>query len=154
MARPSRYTPELAEDICAIVEEGNGLAFACRMVSKTLVANGQDAIADSSVYGWKRDYPEFTERYARAREIQVERMSDEILDISNGTEHDDEDNPGMAYARLQRDRLRIDTRKFLLVKVLPKTFGDRIKVEEDGKLEITLVDETIKPREDEEDDED
>jgi hypothetical protein len=141
--RSSRYTEELAERICQIVEEGNGLATACRIVSESLKLETGEVICDSTVYGWKKDLPVFAERYARARQIQVERMADEILDIANGSVPTE----GITtWDQLQRDRLKIDTRKFLLAKVLPKTFGDKLAVAQDTQLTVTLVDETQKPK--------
>lgn len=74
--------------------------------------------------------------YARAREIQVERMADEIRDIADApikkmvtmgrgggmTERLDP-------ADVQHKKLRTDSRKWLLSKVAPKKYGDRLAVE-------------------------
>jgi hypothetical protein len=55
--------------------------------------------------------------YTRAREQQYQRWAEEILEISD----DDTLDPN---AR----RVRVDTRKWLLSKLLPKQYGDKIDV--------------------------
>ena len=39
---------------------------------------------------------------------------------------------------VSRDRLRVDTRKWYLSKVLPKLYGDKVEVEHSGIPEITV----------------
>jgi len=60
-------------------------------------------------------------RYARACEERADKIADEILEIAdNGSNKDN--------TIVQRDRLRIDSRKWLLAKLHPKKYGDRIDV--------------------------
>ena len=59
-----------------------------------------------------KSHPEFLEQYARARELQTDIFIDEIIDIADGTEND-----------VQRDRLRIDSRKWIASKLKPKKYG-------------------------------
>lgn len=82
----------------------------------------------------------FSKHYARARDIQAEIMFDEILDIS-----DDGSNDYMTVTKgdetynvedrevTNRSKLRVDSRKWYLSKVLPKKFGDKLDVMSDGK---------------------
>jgi hypothetical protein len=51
-------------------------------------------------------------------------MADELLDISDGEKED---------SAADRDRLRLDTRKWLLSKCLPKIYGDKTSTEITGK---------------------
>jgi hypothetical protein len=53
-------------------------------------------------------------------------MADEIVSIADGP--DGEDSP-VATAR---DRLRVDARKWVAAKLLPKKYGDRIQQEVSG----------------------
>ena len=77
---------------------------------------------------------EFGARYRFAREIGYARMADEILEIADAPVTNDD---------MQQRRLRIDTRKWLLSKVLPKIYGDRVQadpeIERTDKVEITFV---------------
>jgi hypothetical protein len=59
-----------------------------------------------------KSHPEFLEQYARARELQTDIFIDEIIDIADSTEND-----------VQRDRLRIDSRKWIASKLKPKKYG-------------------------------
>lgn len=86
----------------------------------------------------KYDY--FREQYKLARQIQAELLADEIFDIvDDGTndwmERHGEDSPGYAFnsEHYQRSRLRTDTRKWYLSKVLPKIYGDKLGLEHTGK---------------------
>ena len=80
------------------------------------------------------------EQYARAKTKQLELMADEILQISDESTGDDlfteEDTKEGRSARnvlnhefVQRSKLRVDSRKWLLSKLLPKKYGDKIDVE-------------------------
>lgn len=95
----------------------------------------------STVYLWVLDDKEgFSDKYARAREMQAEVMFDEILEIA-----DDGSNDLMTITKgdktyelenkevTNRSRLRVDSRKWYLSKVLPKKFGDKLDVTSDGK---------------------
>ena len=70
--------------------------------------------------------PALAERYARAKSAALEAMANDILEISDG---DGDHN---------RARLRVDTRKWLLSKLAPKKYGDKLDVDLKGKLTVTL----------------
>ena len=90
--------------------------------------------AERTVYNWlaESDHP-FLQRYTRAREIQAERLADEIVSIA-----DDEakDVPGDA---VRRSHLRVESRKWVAAKLLPKKYGDKIQQEVTGNLGLQLV---------------
>ena len=69
----------------------------------------------------------FAERYARARTTQMEAMAEEILAISD----DDE-------AEKQRSKLRVDTRKWLMSKLAPKKYGDKLDLNHSGSVKRDL----------------
>jgi hypothetical protein len=57
-------------------------------------------------------------------------MADDLVDIADGksvewTRAETEDADGARDA-VHRDRLRVDTRKWLLSKALPKIYGDKV----------------------------
>ena len=61
----------------------------------------------------------------RARLVGYHTMADDIIEIA--------DNPETDAASVQRDRLKVDTRKWLLSKALPKIYGDKLTAEVTGK---------------------
>ena len=64
-------------------------------------------------------------------------MGDELLEIADNAINDwmdrtygDETVRVVDHEAINRSRLRIDTRKFLLSKLLPKKYGDKLEPEE------------------------
>jgi len=69
-----------------------------------------------TVYKWRRKDDRFAQDYARAREIGFEVNAEQLRTI-----HDD-------IHDVQKAKLASDNTKWLLSKVIPKTYGDRIDV--------------------------
>lgn len=122
--RPGRYTKALADRICLRLAEGESLNSICK----------DPKIASKSiVYRWLLDskLKDFRDNYARARAMQAEQMADELLEIADDAINDwmdktygDETVRVVDHEAINRSRLRVDTRKFLLSKLLPKKYGD------------------------------
>jgi hypothetical protein len=79
----------------------------------------------------------FGESYARAREIRAEAWAEELVGIAdegeNDTYVDENGNKRTDYDVIARSRLRVDTRKWLASKLLPKTYGDKLTTEVTGQ---------------------
>lgn len=124
--RPSTYTQELADKICEEIALGSSLRTALK---------ADDMPAMSTVFKWMREHEEFSNQYARATEERTEAMSEDILDIADdGTNDYMETEKGLQYNgdSVQRARLRVDTRKWLMSKMKPKKYGDKIDVTSGG----------------------
>jgi len=68
------------------------------------------------------------QRYLEAKRRQALILSDEILSICDNKQDDmvsTKDGMVGNPVAVQRDRLRTDTRKWLLARLLPKDFGDK-----------------------------
>lgn len=93
---------------------------------------------ESTVRKWAlEDVEGFSARYTRAREIGYHSMADEIFDIADDARNDwmerRNERTGQTdlvpnQDHINRSRLRVDTRKWFLSKVLPKIYGDKIAV--------------------------
>jgi hypothetical protein len=90
----------------------------------------------STVRGWVLDDQEgFSARYARARELQAEYWADEILEISDDGVNDwmeralsnGKTETVVHHEHVTRSRLRGDSRKWLLAKLRPGTYGDKVQ---------------------------
>lgn len=106
----------------------------------------------TKVYEWLKEDEIFAKRYARACEGRSEKIADEILEICDSTENDiitDSDgNQITNHNVIQRDKLRVDTRKWLLAKLHPKKYGDKLDVTTDGdKINTTPIINVIAPKE-------
>ena len=95
-----------------------------------------------TVYQWlnkdHEDYDkEFFNNYVRAREERAENIFEEILTISDSTEDDviiNEDGmPITNHNVIQRDRLRVESRKWMLSKMQPKKYGDKLDLTSKGE---------------------
>lgn len=122
------YTQEIADRICARLAEGESLRAICRT---------EGMPSEATVRAWALDDVEgFASQYARAREIGYERLADEILDISDDSTGDvvvdDHGNERTDAERVARSRLRVDSRKWLLSKMLPKKYGEKVTTEHTG----------------------
>lgn len=133
MARPSDFTPELANAICERLIEGESLRKICR---------SDDMPSASTVCRWLSQNEAFREQYAHAREAQADTLADEILDIADGSEFAEPDSVQVA-----RDRLRVDSRKWLSAKMAPKRYGDAVQMKhtdaDGGPVQITGITRTI-----------
>jgi terminase small subunit-like protein len=107
------------EIICAKLREDPNLRKACK---------GEDLPAYSTVILWAHEDKAIADQYARARAIGLRGDLDEIVAIA--------DEPCADAVEVQRQRNRIDARKFRLVKGLPREFGDRIEHEHAGKVTL------------------
>ena len=83
---------------------------------------------------------EFQEQYARAKEMQADILAAEIIEISDNESRDLLDGEfgqqGNTTA-VQRDKLKVDARKWAASKLAPKKYGD--KIEHSGNLEVAVT---------------
>jgi hypothetical protein len=79
--------------------------------------------------------------YARATELRAEKMAEETLAICDATADDIIIDPETGreivnHNAINRDRLRVDTRKWLMSKMFPKKYGDKMEVDAKTKQVI------------------
>lgn len=97
----------------------------------------------SVVLDWKERHAEFGEQYARARQIGYQLLADEILEISddgaNDTYVDEDGQLRTDQDVIARSKLRVDSRKWMLSKMLPKVYGEKLQTEHSGVLGVRQV---------------
>lgn len=131
VGRPSTYSNKLAREICAeIATTPHGLRKIC---------SRKDRPKPATVYRWLLQYPEFREQYARARYDQAQVLFEQMLEIADRPKRGQvvtTDSEGKVERRVedmtQHRRLQIDTRKWILSKLLPKKYGEFERVETSG----------------------
>lgn len=143
--RPTVYTEEIAAKICRRIAEGETLKQICR---------DERMPPESTVRTWALDdRAGFSARYARAREMQLDTWADEITEIAEDGRNDwmeRETRSGRVVTVLNeeavaRSRLRVDSRKWLLSKLKPERYGDKLELS--GKLDLNnKTDEQIDAR--------
>ena len=115
--RPSKYTKELGRKICDRIANGESLKRVCER---------DDMPARRTVHTWllDEDKKQFLHNYESSVNIRTDNMFDALEEISDIS--DDSESP-------MRSRLRVDTRKWYLSKVMPKKYGDKIDHTTGGK---------------------
>ena len=94
-------------------------------------------VHQSTFNTWLGNDSNLAVEYARAREDLIERMAQEVLEISDsdvGIMPDGKKD----WAAVQKHKLQVDTRKWLLSKLAPKKYGDRLELTGDVDNPIAL----------------
>ena len=124
--RPSRFTQEVAAEICERLAEGEPLRQICR---------DEHMPAWRTVYAWKDADAEFNAHIACAREAGYDAIAHDCLEIADETGNDtvateNGDRPNTEW--ISRSKLRVETRLKLLAKWDPKRYGDKMQTELTG----------------------
>jgi hypothetical protein len=140
VGRPPIYTSELAESICKLITAGRSLRKACIELN----------ISIATVREWVvTDHHGFSAQYSRAREAQLEHWADEIADIADDCRRgvvvtEETDKKGKIVSRktvesdaVERSKLQVTSRMWLLSKLAPKKYGDRLAVSGSGDVSLT-----------------
>ena len=92
-----------------------------------------------TVMRWLDARPAFCQQYARAKAIGLEAMAEDILHIANNpiwgkttTVKPDGGIEEKTGDMIEHRRLQVDARKWLLSKLAPKKYGDKIAAEISG----------------------
>ena len=127
--RPSKYTDEIVEEICRRVAKGESL----RQIGMV-----EGLPCTETIREWTHSNKDFTARYAHAKALMVDHFEEEIREIAHDGRNDweviESERTGQERIVLnaeavQRSRLRVDTLKWLMSKLAPKKYGDKIEVD-------------------------
>jgi hypothetical protein len=118
-SRARVYTLEIAAEVCRRVSLGETLTVVCKSLG----------IDPATVRDWVvGDRGGFAQVYARARRSQVEAWSDELLAIADDTSLEPNDR-----------RVRLDVRKWLMARINPARYGDRVQLAGDPENPVRHV---------------
>lgn len=139
--RPTKYRQSVARAICMRLALGQSLNEVCRTKGYP---------SKVTVFAWLHKYPDFLNQYQYAREIQQHHHLDEMLEIADNATNDwmerhDREGEVVGWQvngdHVNRSRLRIDTRKWIMERMAPKTFGSKQAIEHtspDGSMTPTF----------------
>lgn len=108
MTAALRLATDQRETLLQLVSEGMTKTAAC----------AQMGLPVTVATGWILRDEEFQKRWRMARVEQAHSLADQALAIADEDAHDS--------ASVLRNRLRVDTRKWLTSKIAPKMYGERI----------------------------
>lgn len=137
--RPSIFTEELASDILSKMADGLSVSEICRM---------EGMPARSTVMLWvAQDKNGFLDRYAKACQARAYYWADEILDIADDGNNDwmertDSEGGSLGWAvngeALGRSKLRVDSRKWLLSKLLTQ-YSEKQEIKHTGSIDVNRI---------------
>lgn len=166
VGRPSEYNQDSADAMCSLLAFGWSLR---RVIEEGEQFYKKEMGADvhfpatATVFKWMRDNEEFLKQYTRAKQESADAMAEEVLDISDDGKNDwmekrSGDNVSWIVngEAVQRSKLRVETRKWLMAKMKPKRYGDKLDLTSGGdKIEqAPLVVSTIRSRKQDDNDAD
>ena len=137
--RPSDYSELVAGEICERMVRGEGLLKIC---------SDPGMPARQTVYRWLEANEGFRDRYVRAREALMDFYAEQILVIDFDESGDivvDQAPDGRSktvanHAKVQRDRLKVDSLKWIASRLFPKRYGDKMELlGQDGGSSSTLT---------------
>lgn len=128
--RPFDYRQDIADEICRDLAAGMSLSQIC--LNETMPLRQR-------VYLWLLENETFRDNYVRARDAYADVVFDDCMDIadraSNDFTIDSEGNIVVDHEAINRAKLMIDTRKWMLGKMKPKKYGEKIDVtSSDGSM--------------------
>lgn len=132
MTHPNqKITQKVFKAICERLEQGASL----RQVAREI------GVDPSAILRYKNNNDDRYQQYARAREIGYELLAEDIVDISDDGVGDTYIDPetgktNVDHEHIQRSKLRVDSRKWMLAKMLPKVYGDRKTVDVEGEINV------------------
>jgi len=113
MGRPPIWDEDLAAEVCSRIASGRSL----RSVTQD---PGMPSM--QTVFRWMGQHEDFRNQYAQACEERADYLAEEALAIA--------DDDAIENGKVQRDRLRVDTRKWFVAKIHPKKYSERIQQED------------------------
>jgi len=139
VGRPTVFDREVFDEICRRLAAGQTLRAICR---------DEKMPARSTVRGWVIDDRDgISAQYARARELGLEEMAEETLDIV-----DDASNDWMERQRrdgstevvldrehVERSKLRAGQRNWLLARMLPRQFSGKTAEDDEPGASTTVI---------------
>jgi hypothetical protein len=101
-----------------------------------------------TVRRWLRDKPEFQAQYALACQHRADAFADEIIEMADDGSNDWQERqhgPSVNAENIQRSKLRIEARKWLMSKVAPRKYGEKLAIGGDAdaspvKVELSTTD--------------
>lgn len=118
--RPTLYCPELTSPILERIAGGETLNRICAE---------PDMPAAFSVRRWVLQHKEFATLYKQARELQLDYFADLIVDESFDDSRDRNGEGKPDNAAVARSKLKADSLKWLLSKLQPYVYGDKLTTE-------------------------
>lgn len=125
VGRPSKYSQEIADEICRQISQGYSLRKICL---------DEDMPSGVTIFSWLRTNEEFLKQYNIACEERVESQHEMIADIGDeAIDAAQEVDPKASGAVVNAYKLKADNLKWSMSKMKPKKYGDKVDVTSGGE---------------------
>lgn len=123
--RPTTYSVETAKRLCALLAEGKSLRTVCK----------EEGMPDlSTVFEWIRTHEEFSLQYAMAKAESSEAWHEELADLGDqAIELAQSVDSKASGAVVQAVKLKADNIKWMMSKMKPKKYGEKLDHTTNGK---------------------
>lgn len=127
------YTPEEIEEVFTTI---------CNKIDKEGLSlrkaiEPRDMPSSQTFYKWLEEDEEKSKQYTYVCARRADFLADEILEIADESNADawvgDDGTTRIDGQAVQRSKLMVDTRKWLMSKMHPKKYGNKVDVTSDGK---------------------
>jgi hypothetical protein len=132
--RPEVYTKEIADEICLRLSQGESMLHICQTSPHLPVR--------STINLWllSDKHKEFSDNYAKAKAEYAEIVFDDLVNIADDNcediktiiDKDGNEKEVVDNELVNRSRLRVDTRKWILARMFPKKYGEKSEIEHIG----------------------
>lgn len=129
------YRREKLDMVCEVLKTSD---LGIRRICDAFRKDDPSFPAARTIRNWMDDDDNLRATYARAKELQADHIFDEIIEIADtpviGEQRTEKANGDIEVKygdMLGRSQLRIDARKWVVSKLLPKKYGDLQRVEHD-----------------------
>ena len=129
MAYSDKKKTDIFDVICDKIINGKSV--------RTVLNEIEPKISPSTFFIWLREDELKSKQYEIATKERSELVFEDILDIADNSSNDYVENENgnlvLNAENIQRSRLRVDARKWILSKMNPKKYGDKTDITTNGK---------------------
>lgn len=124
MGRPPKYSDELAEYILDGIEKGQSLR-------EILEPEGMPSLG--TWFRWLSEKEDLRDKYRARKEAQLEAFGEQLIEMSDKA-------LGLPSEGVAAVKLAVNTRQWVLSKLLPKKYGDKLGVDHSGSIGVIQLD--------------
>ena len=130
--RPTIFTEILAAKICQRIADGESIRAVC---------SDPNMPSTTAIFRWiaSGKYDGFRQLYEASMQIRLETLGDGLIELADAPI--ERNAAGMVDSgAVQMRRLQIETRRWILSKLLPRKYGDRMGLDHQGEgFNLTVV---------------
>lgn len=138
MGRHTEFTKEMGDRICELVSIN-------KIGIERLCEKYPELPEFQTIYKWRNNNPDFDEQYVAAKGYNIKYVGEGLLDDATAPIpekhyfYDEKGNKKVDPGYIQLKRLEIDTKKFIIAKLLPKIWGDRSQLTDEDKAMVPWI---------------